>query len=1320
MRRGCSLLEFLVGLGVGLVTLVAVMQLYVGGSTTNLMSRDLAVALEMGMTVVHTFEQDIRAVSIARSAPPLVVENGGKDLLVSRVVAGGTDTDILDRQKARVNGHYSIIGDIKLTEDDLKNAKVSYLLGPIRLTRQVVFELKIEKYGVTLYTTEISFMKQYYPHFIHHIKANKRLDKDWGISLIRQSFDFNLNAIGMQFYNPDNYVLIDGAKDDMNRLVNLEPDLNWYVVTGNPGTIVNIFQVEDVGNTQEMYYWDSESGGTYDGTSETGYDDKSYGDTGVLLKGSNMEGSLGLPMHMYFFAANQDTSIGHRVVENYQTPLNVNTNTSSFTLPVVATTLPDTSQQQGFNVTVPIVIGDVSGLGLNSANISIQFDHTVVQAIYASTSGTIAEFWGEPTFDITTDHINLQLTGATPLTGSGVLVNLEFKVIGAEETQTALHFSEVNYNNGEILAETYDGSITALAPPEIAIALPDTAQEKGLSIAIPIYVSETTGLNVTSAQFQLLYDTSILDIKTANTTNTIAYTWTDIQLTKLGDGLQLTMAGDSPLEGSGDFIFLNFDVIGETGQITTLTFSNVIFNDGIPVAVPQNGSFTTLTPPEVLVSIPDTSAEQRSTIKIPISIGDITGLNVTAINMRLSFNGAVLDAVGAQSDGTMSFSWTELNFVDDENEIQLSLSGTEPLSGSGTLIFVEFNVVGNANETTPIEISHIQFNNGNPAGVVNNGTFTVLPAQIAVVLPDTSGLSGTTISIPVRVEDLTGLNVLSINMMISYDPQVLDAFSITTEGTLLDNRQPPTFNDFSNRAHIKISEENPIEGSGILCYINFDVIGADQAASALHFMYCIFNDGIPIAEKYDGSFTVSGVLVKVAISIPDTSAYKNQSIQIPIMVGYLTGLKIALVEIRISFDANVLDATGVSTTGTLSSIWGMPIYQDNGNSIYLRMADFELSGNPYLKGQGELIYLKFNVIGDAGSSTPLHFTTALFNSGDPVSDPDDGSCAVLETPQVLVSMPDTSGMSGTSIAIPISVDDVTGLDILSFQTKIVVNPQVLEAVGISTEGTLTADWNQIQFNKIGSEIDISMQDETPLAGDGVLALLNFNIIGSDSAASVIEFSDFTFNDGIPAAVTENGMFTISGVVPVELVSFNAILYENKIKLIWTTISESNNYGFEIQRRHSNQDWLKIGFIHGRGTTSIPHTYIYFDADVVNDVYQYRLKQIDFDGSYQYSSIITIAKTNPEFVNLTQNYPNPFNATTVVHYQIPNESVVEFKIFNLLGKQVYEVNRKQQPAGFYTIEWNGKDYQGNSLPSGVYIYQLRTNDSIITKKMILLE
>ena len=187
-------------------------------------------------------------------------------------------------------------------------------------------------------------------------------------------------------------------------------------------------------------------------------------------------------------------------------------------------------------------------------------------------------------------------------------------------------------------------------------------------------------------------------------------------------------------------------------------------------------------------------------------------------------------------------------------------------------------------------------------------------------------------------------------------------------------------------------------------------------------------------------------------------------------------------------------------------------------------------------------------------------------------------------------------------------------------------------------------------------------------------------------------------------------------VPVELISFNCEVKEDVVNLFWQTATETNNQGFEIFRFAQNdiESWERIGFVEGKGTTTEPQSYSFTDKTEPGK-YKYRLKQIDFNGSYEYSQAIEAEVLAPLEFSLEQNYPNPFNPITVIKYSIPQASKIELKVFDILGNEIETLVNEEKQPGRYDIEFNAK-----AIPSGVYFYQLKAGSYIETKKMILLK
>ena len=196
----------------------------------------------------------------------------------------------------------------------------------------------------------------------------------------------------------------------------------------------------------------------------------------------------------------------------------------------------------------------------------------------------------------------------------------------------------------------------------------------------------------------------------------------------------------------------------------------------------------------------------------------------------------------------------------------------------------------------------------------------------------------------------------------------------------------------------------------------------------------------------------------------------------------------------------------------------------------------------------------------------------------------------------------------------------------------------------------------------------------------------------------------------------------SDILPVELLSFISSVSGNNIQLDWQTATEINNQGFEIYRNGS-----RIAFVEGKGTTTETQDYSFTDRNLQSGIYNYRLNQIDFDGTQEVVGELTVYLTLPEEFSLEQNYPNPFNPSTVIGYQLPVTGFVSLKIYDVLGNEVATLVNEEKPAGSYEVEFNSHSDGGQNLPagrqglsSGIYFYQLQAGNFTQTKKLILMK
>jgi len=238
---------------------------------------------------------------------------------------------------------------------------------------------------------------------------------------------------------------------------------------------------------------------------------------------------------------------------------------------------------------------------------------------------------------------------------------------------------------------------------------------------------------------------------------------------------------------------------------------------------------------------------------------------------------------------------------------------------------------------------------------------------------------------------------------------------------------------------------------------------------------------------------------------------------------------------------------------------------------------------------------------------------------------------------------------------------------------------------------------------------------TIYSGNSAKLFLNFD-------ATDLAFGDysmdlvFTTNDPQHQAVTMPIRMRVSDVTPVELTSLRGETNKNSVVLKWSTASETNNRGFEIEvMKENDKEWSVTGFVVGKGNTAEMNDYTFNHRNLTKGKYTYRLKQIDYDGSFEYSPSIELNISNPDVFALNQNYPNPFNPITKISYQLPTSSHVELSLYDVIGNLVTVLVNKEEEAGFYEVS-----FDATKLSSGTYFYKLSAGENFLIKKMVFLK
>ena len=266
-------------------------------------------------------------------------------------------------------------------------------------------------------------------------------------------------------------------------------------------------------------------------------------------------------------------------------------------------------------------------------------------------------------------------------------------------------------------------------------------------------------------------------------------------------------------------------------------------------------------------------------------------------------------------------------------------------------------------------------------------------------------------------------------------------------------------------------------------------------------------------------------------------------------------------------------------------------------------------------------------------------------------------------------------------------------------------------------------------NTTGAATDVFVAKST----DGGNTFDNFKVSESSfTPTSGVFFGDYTniaaWNGKIyPIWMRLQGSLSVwttiiqdSITIPVELNNFTANLSDSKVYLSWETSSETNNLGFYIERRNSSStenqtDWIEIGFIEGKGTSAERNFYVFEDQLLNDGTYQYRLRQIDYDGTFKYSNEVEVNLFSIKSFELSQNYPNPFNPTTTISFQIPEESFISLKVFDAIGTEVETIAEGKYPAGVHEVVFNAE-----KLSSGLYMYRIISGNNELTRKMLVVK
>lgn len=374
-----------------------------------------------------------------------------------------------------------------------------------------------------------------------------------------------------------------------------------------------------------------------------------------------------------------------------------------------------------------------------------------------------------------------------------------------------------------------------------------------------------------------------------------------------------------------------------------------------------------------------------------------------------------------------------------------------------------------------------------------------------------------------------------------------------------------------------------------------------------------------------------------------------------------------------AFTADATVSNNVSaqaTTKTHTHVKIADVDGDGDNEIVVAVNDNDGSG----AGTTRALYV-FENTGTSNYDRDETAATGIFSQADRITAIDVGDSDGDGNPEIFYSIEATG--SGSVLA-----REHTGTN------------NSFAAADFSSAATIVSSMgSSVEAGAIGFGVGFSMQLDGDIYRDIVVATMT------------------TTTKDIYVAESQTG----DAGLPVEIASFSATAQNKGVKLSWSTATEQNNLGFEVQRSVNGNAFSKIAFVDGHGTTNAPQSYSYVDASAAAKA-SYRLKQIDRDGKFTYSQTVEVNNAGAIVsYGLGQNYPNPFNPATTISYALPVSGQVSLKVYDMLGKEVATLVNGVRPAGMNTAA-----FDASSIPSGMYFYTLRTAGFSATKKMLLVK
>ncbi|MBN2000543.1 fibronectin type III domain-containing protein, partial [candidate division KSB1 bacterium] len=615
--------------------------------------------------------------------------------------------------------------------------------------------------------------------------------------------------------------------------------------------------------------------------------------------------------------------------------------------------------------------------------------------------------------------------------------------------------------------------------PAIDITIPDASAPAGKSITVALQTTDMTGKGIYSLDFTVIFNGSVLSVTNVLSSGTLLSTWGAPTFNSSNGQVRVSSGGTAPLTGTGNFVKIVFQVAANAaaGTSSPMAFSAFTFNDGSPIPQLYNGTFTVVQDNEPPVFTSDPQAE-----------------SVTVHSATITWR--------TDEPATSVVQWGETpSYGQVTRSDELVTVHSVTLTGLRAGRTFNFRAGGSDKH-------------GNGPSWSAGNEFTT--PDIVVSLPDAALDPGTMVTIPVRVSDVSGQDITSINMTVQYNRDILTANGVLSEGTMVDNWPSPLFSVSAGQVSVDLSGSTALTGSGILVKLQMQVKNSVPIGrrTALHFADLQLNSGdVPVVAR-DGQFTVR-----------DTRA--------PVITGGPQADQITATGAKIIWTTDE-KATSKVEFGKDES-YGFTEYS------YLRTTDHSIT----LSGlEPETVYYYRVSSTDSSGNGPVksgNFTFLTAAGGN-----------------IVIDLADLSANVGSTVIVPVTTTDISGQGVTSLYAVIGYDRQLLQFERVTTNNSLSAAWQNLLYDSIDGLVTVQNRGNEPLSNSGTLFFCHFRILSNIyNGRTELRFNRFLYNQGWPQVTVRNGELEITGrpdVRPPEFIQtpFVDRIMEFSARIFWTT------------------------------------------------------------------------------------------------------------------------------------------------------------------------